>query len=355
MSLDPQVYTNLETLTERLIVDEYSNAVPNLNYERWTKVRASAAGKHIVYHRLPFATLENKGHQGGSVQYDDQIVFTKDYTIDVIKGGTKIPESRFADLDGQGYDIMAEWVRDITARFAYWPQQEAIRILKAGESLTCFDSVALFGTHYVNPKATGLGSYKNLLTSSAAGLYPGACPIGGAYGAASAQITLEEAWVNLFKAIAYIRSVTMPDGVTPRYLKPTTILCSPALQQRVLELTQAKFIAMSAGAAASGAGGSGDIEGIINSLGFKPPIVLPELASATAADNYTYYLVCEEEQQRSQYGSIMYWNREPFQVQMYTRQTSVELAESDEIKWVAKGRNTAGVGQPQFIWKVKPA
>jgi hypothetical protein len=108
-------------------------------------------------------------------------------------------------------------------------------------------------------------------------------------------------------------------------------------------------------------GGSTEIAGTIRKLGLNEPIIMAELGGNTdldADEDYDWYLICEEQAASSRYGGLIYAPREPFDLKMFAATTgsagiNIELAVSDKIKWITKGRSGVTVGLPQFIFKIQ--
>jgi hypothetical protein len=156
--------------------------------------------------------------------------------------------------------------------------------------------------------------------------------------------------------IAYIRSIKMPDGITPRFLEPTTIGCGPKLAEMVQLITNAQFIAMNASVYG---GGSTEIKGTMLKLGLNEPVLLPELGGNTdldADEDWDWYLSCEEQAAQSRYGGIIIAPREPFDIKMLAATSgsqgiNLQLAEQNIVKWITQGRSAAAPGLPQFIFK----
>src|SRR5690606_29195271 len=111
--------------------------------------------------------------------------------------------------------------------------------------------------HQVNPYRPTVGLFHNILTSTASGAYPGACPI-------DTSVSLDVAMANLAKIVGYIATVKMPNGEDPRFLRPKAILCGPRLFPRAVQLTNAKFLA-------GASGGTSDVEALIKALGYATP------------------------------------------------------------------------------------
>lgn len=344
---------DLESRLRVIQEDEYTrmSASENMWWEPFTKVVPSGSRKELFFWILSTATIEAQG-KGGNLEFDDMVILESDYTnLDAGKG-LKMPKNQLEDLDGQGVQIAESWVRQISAQAAYWPQKQVSKLILAGETGKAYDGKTYFATdHPYNPFDTNAGSYKNLFTGGASGIYPGALKI-------DESVTLDTAFSNIGKAIAYIKSLRMPNGKDPRFLVPRFLVGGPALQQRLVQLTNAKFIAQ---IASSGAG-SADIEAVIKRWGLNTPVVAPEFSSAAtgdATDDTSWYIGCEQ-MTSSQLGALLYVDREPFKVTYYTGSgggTGVDaiLDRARELEWHTHGRNVTGYGHPYALFKAKAA
>jgi hypothetical protein len=116
---------------------------------------------------------------------------------------------------------------------------------------------------------------------------------------------------------------------------------------RASQVTKAKFIATSTG---GGGGGSTDVEGLIQDLGYAPPIKAPELANFEGGT--TYYVICEQ-LAASQLGALIYTEREAYRINYYGELTDAVLNRADELEWHCKGRNGMSAGHPYLLFKVK--
>ncbi|MDX6479502.1 MAG: hypothetical protein QOG85_12 [Gaiellaceae bacterium] len=118
------------------------------------------------------------------------------------------------------------------------------------------------------------------------------------------------------------------------------------MQQRVVQLTNAKFIAQAIGAA----GGSGDVEAVIRSFGFTEPTIADELAGFE--NDTTSFLVCEQ-LSSSQLGGLVYLEREAFSITYYTGATLPDFNRQNLLEWLTQGRYGSGYGHPFTIFKLK--
>lgn len=354
--------TNLAAISER----SYQNKLKNLKYQLFTKTRTSDAEKEILAWLLSTARIQRSG-QGGSIEYDQLAQVTQSYVNNNFQAGLRLKKNQLTDLDGRGVQVATQWMSEVGADIAYFPQREVVTQLLNGETGTCFDGKAFFAKdHPVNPALPGSKTYANIFTGAAASTpstdpadasYPGAAPI-------DESVTVEEAMSNLQKVIAYIKQIKMPNMVDPRFLTVRGIIHPPALGARVQQMTNAKFIAQ---AATGAAGGSADVEAIIRNWNLGEPIEMPEIAAGgvyplgengdgttVSGDDTSYYLLCQEVDQ-SELGALVWIVREPVTIQAFTGEggQNVELARARVFEWLAQGRGVAGYGLPYFLFKCK--
>lgn len=346
MTVTPEFLFDLESRMQVITEREYSRFAQNLWWSRLMKVRESKSRREMLAWLLSTAQIYDQGKDGGNWQFDELVTQTTEFENRFAGSGLKLKKSELEDLDGSGLDLATAWSSDIAAQMAYWPQKKLVELMKNGHTgdYKSYDGKNFFASdHPVNPFNTGAGTFQNIFTGAASGSYPGACPISG--------VTIDVARTNLAKIFAYIRGIKMPNGVDPRFLRPTTIVAGPALQEVVVQLTNAKYIAQ---AAATG-GGSGDVEAVVRSMNYADPIIADELGSDFESGT-TFFVGCETTD--SALGPFVYVDREPFKINYYTGEgggTGVDrdLARMDELEWLAKGRNVAGFGHPFLFFKCK--
>ncbi len=352
--VDLAFVTDLESRMQIIQEREYARMAASENqwWAPFMKVRPSQSKKELLFWILSTATIELQG-KGGNVRYDDMSIMETDFTALDAGKGLEIRRQQFEDLDGNGVQVASEWTEQISAYAAYWPQKMLANLILKGEGTTvatAYDALPFFSaSHLLNPMKASTGTFANLFTGAPSAGYPGALPI-------DEGVSADTALANLGKAFAYIRSIKMPSGKDPRFLVPKFLVGPPAMQSRMVQLTDAKFLAMSS---SGGGGGTGDVSGIIKKWGFSEPVVAPEFASAitgNAADDTSYYIGCEQ-MTSSQLGAFVYVNREPFAIQYYTGQdgANVLLARAQKLEWLTHGRNLAGLGHPYAFFKGKAA
>lgn len=355
-ALTPSFLFDFESNMQAKTETEYNRLVSNLSWQNYTRVINSASKRERVAWLLSTAMIKPQG-LGGNMAFDDLVAVSTEYENLNAGAGLRLKRDQLEDLDGSGLDLAGKWAADIGAYMAYWPQKQVIKAILNGDTGLAYDGLSYFNTaHPYNPFDTALGTYANVFTSSSSGIYPGALKI-------DSSVTVETAFNNLQSAVAYIRSIKMPNGEDPRYLTPKFIVVPPALTQRAQQLTNARFIAQSVNN--SGGGGSGDIESVITNWGFGTPITLPELSSnssytmddgstVTGSDT-SWYIACQE-LTSSQVGALVYVDREPFKINYYSGSggaTGLDafLSRARELEWHCLGRNVAGYGQPYLLFR----
>lgn len=302
--------------------------------------------------------------------------------------GIKVERDQIEDLDGTGLNILADWSMQVGSDMAYYPQLLMTQILLNGAntdgSANAYDGVPYFADntantiggvsvngHPYNPYRPSLGGYQNWCHGAASGAYPGGLPIDDG-------VTVDVALTNLGKAIAFISTNRMPNGVSPRFLTPKFIIAPPRMAPRLRQLLDAKFIAQ---AAATG-GGSGDVMALISGWALGEPVIGQELGASfafpyqipfvnattgavsmksgtTSSLDTTYYIVCQENS-TSQLGGLLYCQRKPFKVTYYTGDAggtghSAELDRADEFEYHVKGRVSGQYGHPYCIYRFDAA
>lgn len=339
-AVTPQFITDLESRMRLVTENEYLRMTQSsaVWWDKITRVVPSGARREIISWILNTAQIEEQG-KGGNIAFEDMVILDTSYESRSAGKGLRVKRSQFEDLDGNGVQLAREWSAQMGAQHGYWPQRQIAKLLKDGETGIAYDSRPFFDTaHPVNPFNPGAGTYSNLFSGG------GAAPI-------DESVPLETAVRNLGRVYASIADMKMPDGETPRFLRPAGILCSPTLYPRAVQCTSAKFIA----AAATSGGGSSDIEGLIKSLGFSTPVQADEL---TGFESGTSYFVFAQAIAGSELGALAYVDREPFSIRYYTGRSGglgvdAVLDRADELEWHTSGRNVSGYGHPFLLFKVK--
>lgn len=350
-ALTPTVLMDLESRMQVITEREYNRLASNVWYPRITKMRGSTGRRDVIMWLLSTAQIRSQG-KGGNINFSD-LVSTYTEIENLFAGdGLKLSKAQLTDTDGGGMDLAGQWSGDIGAYMAYWPQKQVVDVLKKGNQLataggyTGYDQKAFFATdHPVNPFNLNAGTYANILTGSSAPAsgntpaYPGACPIDD-------SVSTDVALSNLAKIFSYIASIRMPNGEDPRFLRPDTLILSPRMFPRGVQLTSAKFLAQAAGSTAA----TGDVEALIKALGFATPVMADELAGFES--DTTFYVGCSQIS-TSQLGAVLYTEREPFAINYYGTVDQAVLGRAQELEWQCHGRNVVSPGHPYLLFKCK--
>ena len=345
-AITPEFMTDLETRMRSIVVDEYNR----LNKRTWWQLVArrteSVSRRERLVWLLSTAKIErpNAKHGGGQAIFEDLVAQYTEFEAENASAGLELKKEQLEDVfngvpGGEGMALAARWSKDVTSYAVYWPQQEVANVIKANPK--AYDGKNFFASdHPVNPFDTAAGTFANHFTGSANGIYPGALPIGG-------TTTIDAAVANIAKAIAYVASIKMPNGTTPRNLRLGGILVPPALEARAQQITNAKFIAQ-----ASQAGGalSGDIEAVVRNFGLGQPVVCTELGAAFGGSDSDYYLAVEGVTD-DELGALTYVEREPFSILYHDGMSSAELARKRTFQWTTEGRNVVAPGHPFLLFK----
>lgn len=339
-ALTPSWMMDLETNMRVITAQEYQRLNSNVWWNRIAKRIESTSRKERLLWLLDTARIQVTGRNGGNLEFEDIVATTTEIESENAAAGLKLKKEQLEDTDGNGVDLAAHWSRQMGAQGAYWPQKLVAKALLSNP--TGYDGVSFFNTaHPVNPFDAAAGTYSNVFTGSASGIYPGALPIH--------NVTVDVAVQNIAKAIAYVASLKMPNGEDPRFLRLAAIFVPPALTARAQQITNAKYIAQ---AAATG-GGSGDVEAVVRNFGLGQPVECPELSSAFTNGSDTDYYLAMEEITTNPLGAFNYIDREPFSVVYHGPMTSAELARSRVFQWTTEGRNKVAPGHPFLLFKCK--
>lgn len=348
MPLTPQFVMDLESRMQIIAEREYTRLASNLWWQNITKVRPSTGRRDVIMWLLSTAMIRPEG-SGGNIAFDDIVSKYTEVENKWSGAALKLRRDQLEDTDGGGIELSSQWTGDIGSYMAYYPQKQVTHFIKNAHvtaasdpdnGYTGYDGLAYFANnHPVNPFKTSAGTYANLLTGAASGSYPGALPL-------DVSQTVDVALQNMTSLMSWLATFKMPNGEDPRFLRPKGILCSPKMYPRLVQLTNAKFIAQVAGSGAA----TSDVEALIRSLGYAQPIMADELAGFE--NDTTYYVMCDQ-LASSQLGAVMYINREPYKINYYGNMDQAVLDRADELEWHCKGRNGIGAGHPYLLIKCK--
>jgi phage major head subunit gpT-like protein len=347
MAITPSFLFDLESNMRVIQEDAYAKLSANLWWSKFTRVMPSKSKRELVHWLISSAMIEDMGTRGGNMTFDEMVSTYTEFTHRFSGKGLKVNKSEFDDLDGSGIEQATTWSRDQGRYMAYWPQKQVSKLILAGEVGKTYDGLAFFhAAHPNHPLDASKGSFANLFTGAASGVYPGALKI-------DISVTATVAAENLGKAIAYIRGVVkQPNGEDPRYVKPSTLVVPPALSDRAQLLTTAKYLAIAAGA--SGAA-TADVEGVVRSWQLTPPVVAEELGASFTSGSDTDWYIATDELDGTQLGSFVYVEREPYKITYYGNVDQVALDRAYELEWHNQGRNGTGYGHPYGFFKCKAA
>lgn len=336
-------------------------ASENLWFREITKIRTTGKKREILAWLLSTARIYDAGKTGGDIKFDDMAATFQEYDVVNDSAGLRLTKNQLEDNDGNGFDFAAQWSAEMGALMAYRPQEKIANLIINGAKSTslAYDGVQFFADatvnggngHPVNQFRPASGKFFNWMHGSASTGYLGALPI-------DESVSVDTALANLQKAIAYVASIKMPNGITPRFLKPRRLMVSPRLVARAQQLTNAKFIAQPV----TGGGGSGDVSMIMSNWGFTQPIEVQEFAGVTLGDgassDLVWYLACEQITS-TELGALTYIEREPFAITYYTGSgggTGVDavLDRERNLEWHVQGRNVAGFGHPYSLYRFDP-
>ena len=327
---------------------------------------------------LSTAFIEPVGPSGsGTISFEDLVTQSVEYPVMRHGKGIKVQRDQVEDLNGTGLNVLAEWSQQIGSDMAYYPQRLGAQLILNGAATdgtaNAYDGLPFFSDnsapHLNNPFKSGSGSYANWLHGSSSGTYPGALAI-------DESVTVDVALQNLGKAISYVASLKMPNGIDPRFLTPAYVMAPPRMAPRLRELTKAKIIAQMA----NGSGGGGaDVEALITGWGLGEPVIAQEFAasttynfqvatanpttgvlstkSATATGSDTsWYLVCQE-MNTTQLGGLLHVMRKPFKVTYYSGDSGgtgldAVLDRANELEYHVQGRMSVQYGHPYTIFRI---
>lgn len=345
-ALTPEFLFDLESNMRMVSAQEYQRLTSNLWWNRVAKRMPSGAKKERINWLLDSAKISRTGKTGGRIAFEDIVSRTTEFENENASAGLELKKEELEDHDGNGVQLAAHWARKMGAYAAYWPQKILADAIK--DNPNTYDGISFFTDtstpHLVNPFDSAAGSFANIFTGAASGIYPGALPVH------SAAVTVDQAIENINAALAYVASIKMPNGEDPRFLKLVGILHPPALTSRMQQITKAQFIAQQAGTTGTAAGGSGDVSAVIQNFGLGTPIEAPELGSAFGGSDTSYYLLTQEITS-DELGAWVYVDREPFSIIMHGEMTSAELARKRELQWTTEGRNVIGAGHPYLMFR----
>lgn len=409
IQLTPAFVFKYEKRMRAIQENEYARALlsPNNWWTRLAKTMESDGASERLTWFLNTARIEPVG-DGGNIPFSDLVTQSTEIVPTRYASAIRVKRDQLLDLAAGGLDALAEWSTQSAVAAAYFPQRLISELIMNGAntdgSANAYDGVPFFADnttsttfagqavtgHPYNPYAPLLGGYVNWLHGSATTFtqpsgaviqYPGALPIDPTNAS-----TVDVAFNNIAKAIAFAASWRMPDGITPRFMRPRAILCAPFALPRAVEALEAKFIAQAAG---SSGGGSGDVEAVHQRWALDgPPIEAQELGAATSytttlrvaaqsangastgtgqittytetitGSDTTWYLVMEENR-TSMLGGLIHLVREAFRTNYFFGEnmgspTGIDaiLNRALEIEYILQGRVSGQYGHPYGLIRI---
>lgn len=329
MALSPKVFARVE---ERMRVTQeniFASAMANLWWPEFMReVTSEASAEH--WYMLITGGAMDYGVEG-SREYLEQAIKRLDMEPKFFTApGLELLRSELDDSDGAGFQKAAQWAADTAVKGALFPQQKLAAELLANP--VCIDGQNYFDTdHPLLPGDPSSGVWANDFTGAASGDYPGAVNIAGTDAAA------DNAAIG--KALAYIRGLKGPDGVTCLNLEPYALLASPSKYRIALTATKAQFV--------GGTAGSTDVKMQVDDFGLKL-VRAGELAGDTS-----FYIACK--QVGTEMGPWIWLNREAPNTTYHGPMTDAQLAQKDKFQWGVRGRGKVFPGRPHFMFRCKPS
>jgi len=281
-------------------------------------VDTGLGGQHVYSAQTAFTDRIKNTHAGNMLR------LTRDEIDDQ---GVMVDGKRVALLDYAG-----SWARGVGTAAAYRPQKLVMSVIFFGETvIKAFDGELLFAVNRpINYKDPSAGTYSNLFTGAASGIYPGAIPIYG--------LTPAQAAANIAKGVAYIESLTGTHG-EPLRLKVEKLFGGPELRKIFGDALDTKFI-----------GNDGSTENTLAKYG-----VTYETAAELTDPDYlgTYYFKVTAPQ--SDRGPVIYQLRQAHSITMYSPEQELDLGRKQQFEWLADGRDGVAAGDPRKLFKAKGA
>ena len=179
--LTPQILLGVEDRMSILSEEGFAFRSRNLWWNQVATERSSTGRREFLQWFINNVMIRDLGKSAGNLSYSDLAAVYTEIENKFAGEGFKISKAELEDSDGGGMNAAAAWAKGIGAYAAYWPQKQVAHVLKNGHTAslyTGYDGKALFASdHPLNPADTSVGTFANILTGSASGIFPGACPI----------------------------------------------------------------------------------------------------------------------------------------------------------------------------------
>jgi hypothetical protein len=327
MALSPKILTRVEENMRQTQENVYASALANMWWQKVAKEITSTASAEHLYFLMTGGAMDYGVE--GTREYIDQAIQRIDLTpLFFTVPGLELLRSELDDSDGAGFQKAQQWAADTAIKGALFPQQKLAAALLA--NALCFDGQNFFDVdHPLLPGDPTSGVWANDFTGAASGDYPGAVNITGA------DVAADNAAIG--KALAYIRGIKGPDGVTCLNLEPFALLASPSKYRIALTATKAQFI--------GGTAGSTDVRMQVNDFN------LDLLRAGELAGDPSFYIMCR--QVGTEVGPWIWLNREAPNTTYHGPMTDAQLAQKDKFQWGMRGRGVVAPGRPHFMFRCK--
>lgn len=338
-ALTAQFLYNIESRWRLLADNSYQSLISsdNLWWPKLCKAMPGDSQTQIFTWLLQTSQITNQGKLGGENAYSQLSMAQHSAELSYAGQNFRIGKAQLTDADGNGVKLGASWVEAMTIQAAYWPQRQAVAMLKNGEStsgLLAYDGKAMFATdHPVHPKDPSFGTYANLI---------GSLDI-------SAAVSDSVALTNLATLNNTVSLIKQANGEDLRLLNIEELYCGPKLWQRIKGLLGAVQV--------SGT----DVRATVEALGIKQIVKVPELAGWES--DTSYFVKTSAIGVGNELAPIVYLENEPFTIRYFTGDGSgsdlstVEwfLSRTNEVELKIQGRNGVAYGHPYSLIKCKAA
>lgn len=311
---------NTEARLTKLQADAYALALRNVWYDRLLTERPGEGARQIFEWLLTTAQIY-KLDEGKGLRFDDLVTQATEVTHDDYGVGLEVTRNQWED---DAFGFAGDWAKQIGSAMALDPQYALITLMLNAETTgKAYDGLSFYSkAHPTNPYVgTSGGTFDNLvddMNDIDSSLPNPTTP------------TLNAA--NLVSAIAYIKSLKMPNGKN-RNLRPAILRVPPQLEKTGIELTSAAFI--------------GATENVIRNYQLDT-LVVNELS----VEPKNWYLDCIEGETPDLLPFVRF-NRMPFEMTSYNGMTQAELSRKFKLEWHVRGRFGHLYGHPYQSFKFK--
>lgn len=332
MLITPQWVGTFQTGVQTLLSRHSESTTKNLNWDKLCSVKSSTTLVELYFFLIETMRLDKEG-RGGQQRYED-IAATAIEIVNENSGSAlqltrnEIEDNQMREPRGMPVlDFTGAWTKGVANLAMRWPQDQLFALLAQGNTAKAYDNLSFWNTaHLINPKRAATGTYANVFTGAAAGIYPGALPI-------DESVSLDVAISNFSKALAYVEALTGPDG-KPRNAVVKYAAVGTSLKTRINQILDTKLQSNTT------------IENVVSRYGIEP-IVFPEISLTDKSCK----LICEFDDTEG--GPLIFQNREDYALTMYDVDAFPELARRDSFEWRFRGRNAMAFGHPHKMFEMR--